>query len=88
VDQLGGLEDAIKAAAQAAKISEWQIDEYPKPRSLEEQLGRLFSGRSVQTPTNPLTQELQKLGADLHSFQSMNDPLNVYSRLMFDLRIH
>jgi protease IV len=88
VDQLGGLEDAIKAAAQAAKISEWQIDEYPKPRSLEEQLSRLFSGRSVQTPTNPLTQELQKLGADLHSFQSMNDPLNVYSRLMFDLRIH
>ena len=88
VDQLGGLEDAIKAAAHAAKISEWQIDEYPKPRSLEEQLSRLFSGRSVQTPTNPLTQELHNLGSDLTALQAMNDPLNVYSRLMFDLRIH
>ncbi|MBD3883853.1 signal peptide peptidase SppA [Phormidium tenue FACHB-886] len=88
VDELGGLEAAIKAAVQEAKLDEWQIDEYPKPRSLEEQLGRLLGGRSVQAALpNPLVQELQKLGVDLELLQSLDDPLNVYSRLLFDLQI-
>ncbi|HEY9639776.1 MAG TPA: signal peptide peptidase SppA [Coleofasciculaceae cyanobacterium] len=89
VDELGGLEDAIQAAVKQANLGDdWQIEEYPKPRSLEEQLGRLL-GNSTQaaTPTDRLTQEFQKLGQDLDVLRSMNDPLGVYSRLPFTPRI-
>jgi protease IV len=86
VDELGGLEDAIQAAAEQAKLGEdWQIEEYPKPRSFEEQLSRLL-GSSTQSdsPTDPLTQQFKKLGKDLELLRSMNDPLGAYSRLPFN----
>ncbi|MBW4661677.1 MAG: signal peptide peptidase SppA [Drouetiella hepatica Uher 2000/2452] len=86
VDQLGGLEDAIKAAVKAANLSDdWQIEEYPKPRSFEEQLGKLLgTSTRATTPVDPLTQQMEKLGKDLEILRSMNDPLGVYSRLPFN----
>ena len=90
VDQLGGLEDAVKAAVKAANLSDdWQIEEYPKPRSLEEQLGKLLGASThVAAPTNSLTQQVEKLGKDLEILRSMNDPLGAYSRLPFNSDIH
>ncbi|MBI4782954.1 MAG: signal peptide peptidase SppA [Oscillatoriophycideae cyanobacterium NC_groundwater_1537_Pr4_S-0.65um_50_18] len=87
VDELGGLEDAIKAAVKAANLDEdWQIEEYPKPRSLEEQLGRLL-GASTQATTDPLTQQVQKLSKELDILRSNSDPLGVYSRLPLNFDI-
>lgn len=83
VDELGGLEDAIQAAAKQAKLgTDWQLEEYPKPRSFEEQLTRLL-GNSAQASTDPLTQQFQRLGKELEMLRSMNDPLGAYSRLPF-----
>lgn len=47
VDQIGGLEDAIAAAATAADLGEtWELEEYPKSLNFEEELLRqLFSSR-------------------------------------------
>ncbi|MGA1602261.1 MAG: signal peptide peptidase SppA [Prochlorothrix sp.] len=44
VDEIGGVEQAIAAAAAAAELGDWTVDEYPTQPSLEEAvLGRLFS---------------------------------------------
>ncbi|HEY9696477.1 MAG TPA: signal peptide peptidase SppA [Trichocoleus sp.] len=91
VDEMGGLEDAIQAAAKAANLGEkWQLEEYPKARSLEERLfSRFFSQYLPQTTIaiDPLTQELQQFREDWETLRSMNDPLGLYSRLPFNPRI-
>ncbi|MER3475810.1 MAG: signal peptide peptidase SppA, partial [Leptolyngbya sp. ERB_1_2] len=91
VDQIGGLEDAIRAAADRAKLGDdWQIEEYPKSRSFEERLIETLTGASLdesKTMIDPLTTEMKKLQAELESLKSMNDPHDVYLRLPFDLSI-
>jgi protease-4 len=92
VDELGGLQAAIQDAAKRAKLSDsWAVEEYPKPRSFEERLLKQFIGdqsffRLTPSP-NPLTQQIQKLQADLEVLQRMNDPRGIYARLPFNLRI-
>jgi protease-4 len=91
VDELGGLEDAIQTAAEEARLGDdWQLDEYPKARNLEELLleNLLSSQVSYSTsPQDPITIELQRLRQDLSILQSLNDPLGIYSRLPFNPRI-
>jgi protease IV len=90
VDELGGLQDAIRAAADRAKLGEdWQIEEFPKPRSFEERLLESLIGSSVEesTATDPLTNEMKKFQTQFETLKSMNDPKDVYLRLPFDLLI-
>lgn len=89
VDELGGLDAAVQAAVDAAKLGQdWELAEYPQSSSFETRLFRkLLSSRSVQVVRDPLTVELQKLQADLKMLQLMNDPLGAYSRLPFNPRI-
>lgn len=92
VDELGGLEDALRDAAKRAKLGDkWQIEEYPKLRSLEERIfGRLIGEKiwASSPQSDPLSLELRKLQEDLAVLKGMNDPLGVYVRLPFNLRIH
>ena len=99
VDEIGGLDAAIQYAVKQAKLgNDWELQEYPKVRSLEERfLGRLT--REVKSvigsdrttgqipPSDPLTAELHKLREEIAILQAMNDPLGVYARLPFNLRI-
>lgn len=88
VDELGGLEQAIAAASQAANLGDdWQLVEYPKPSAFwfESLLQNYL--KPTQTSLDPLTAELQKFQDDLQMLRSMNDPLGVYSRLPFNPRI-
>ncbi|MBF2003072.1 MAG: signal peptide peptidase SppA [Synechococcales cyanobacterium C42_A2020_086] len=90
IDELGGLETAIQAAAKAAKLDDdWQLQEYPRGKSFEFRLlGRLLGSQTVSAaPLDPITLELQKLQADLQTLQRLNDPLGIYSRLPFNPRI-
>ena len=90
VDELGGLEDAVKEAANRAKLGDdWQLEEYPKTSTLEEQLlGRFFkSDETKATPNDPFTSEVKEIQADLASLRAMNDPRGVYVRLPFNLRV-
>ncbi len=96
VDQLGGLEAAIQAAVEAAKLGDdWQLEEYPQNKSLESRLFRkLLSGRAsleslgLSSPAQPpVMAELKRLQADLNILQLMNDPHGAYSRLPFELEI-
>ena len=91
VDEIGGIDDAIEYAAQQAKLGEnWELEEYPKLRSLEqrilETLTNEASARTQKVP-DPLTAEFLKIQADLAILQSMNDPRGIYARLPFTWRI-
>ena len=92
VDELGGIEDAIREAAKRAKLGDnWQVEEYPKTRTFEERfLERLIGAKVISRATAPddaLTQEFKKLQQELKSLKSMNDPQGVYLRLPVNFEI-
>ncbi|MEL6552457.1 MAG: signal peptide peptidase SppA [Cyanobacteria bacterium J06621_11] len=93
VDELGGLEDAITLAASAAELEDYQVDEFPRLPTFEEQLLNSIFGTSIagiqQLPWNkdPLTDELLKLREDFKLLETLNDPHNVYMRLPFTTEI-
>ncbi len=91
VDEIGGLEDAVREAAKQAGVGDnWRLEEYPKSRSLEERILEKFSGVHVLKPAtklDPLTAEVKKMQDELAVIKSMNDPQGVYVRLPFNLRI-
>jgi len=96
VDELGGLEAAIKAAATQAKLGDdWQVEEFPQPRGLEERLfgdqpDQAFAKLPFLKPTEQadmLTKEVIKLQNELSALRSLNDPRGIYARLPFTLWI-
>ena len=90
VDQIGGVEDAIKYAASQANLgNDWELEEYPKVRSLEKRiLDQLTNEEALEKNKrpDPLTAEFLKLKADMEVLQSMNDPRGIYVRLPFNWR--
>jgi protease IV len=89
VDDMGGLEAAIQAAAQQANLGDNpQVEEYPQTPSFEEQLLKsFFGGESAKIKTDPLTAEWKKLQAELGNLMEMNDPVGAYTRLPYNFRI-
>ncbi|MEM7797163.1 MAG: S49 family peptidase, partial [Cyanobacteria bacterium P01_C01_bin.118] len=91
VDQMGGLNDAIAAAAEAAELDDWQIEELPKPPTLEEQIFESLFGTGVVSKLpwaqDPISQEAIKLREDLSLLKTLNDPYGVYMRLPFTTEI-
>lgn len=89
VDELGGLDAAIQAAAKAAQLKQWTVRDYPRGRSLEGLLFRqLLEQESIAARHQaPFTEAWQHIQTELHSFNRMNDPLGVYTRLPFLIRI-
>ncbi|MBW4466460.1 MAG: signal peptide peptidase SppA [Pegethrix bostrychoides GSE-TBD4-15B] len=96
VDEIGGLEAAIQAAVEAAKLGDdWQLAEYPQAKSFEARLFRkLLNGSAsllgVDLPAvqkTPLTTGLEQFQANLSILQLMNDPQGAYSRLPIELEI-
>ena len=91
VDEIGGLEEAIAYTAAQAELGEdWQIEEYPKQQSLQEEiLEKLLSvqqGKKAEK-LDPLTAKLLELKEDLTMLQTLNDPRGIYTRLPFTLHI-
>lgn len=91
VDEIGGLQDAIQAAAKLANLQDdWEIDEYPKTRSIEERILQKLLGAKVSRNDrrlDPLTAQWQLLQQELAILQTFNDPKGVYARLPFNFRI-
>ncbi|OYT70061.1 MAG: signal peptide peptidase SppA [Chloracidobacterium sp. CP2_5A] len=88
VDEFGGLEAAIQAAAEAAKLgADWKISEYPKRRNFAEQLAKLLADEETdRLAQSPLQRELERVWAEAAALAALNDPLGVYARLPFTLR--
>jgi len=89
VDQLGGLNDAIELAAETAELEDYDVNEYPRLPSFEEQLINSIFGvgitgiNSLPWNKDPLTDELLKLREDFTLLETLNDPNSVYMRLPF-----
>ena len=88
VDELGGLEDAIKYAAQKAKlgtaVGDYRVKEYPEEVTLADTLSLLFSNQEEplsKVKADPLTQEFLKMKSDLKFLQDFNDPMGAYARM-------
>ncbi|KYC36819.1 signal peptide peptidase SppA [Scytonema hofmannii PCC 7110] len=97
VDEIGGLDSAMKHAASAANLGDnWEVQEYPRLGTLEE---RLFGRAAQETQAilgidklklrapDPLMAEFEKLQKELAIVQKMNDSLGIYARLPINLRI-
>ena len=91
VDEIGGIDEAIRYAAKQAKLgNDWQLDEYPDKRSLPERILQKLTGDETavkQKQIDPLTAEFLKLQAELTTIKAMNDPMGIYARLPYNLRI-
>ena len=84
VDEMGGLEQAIEFAAEQAELSTWDVVEYPRVMSFEEQiLEQLLSdyqGHVTQSP-DPLMNYIRRLRFEFETVRSLNDPQGTYSRM-------
>ena len=91
VDEIGGLDAAIAAAAKKANLGEdWTLKEPAKPRTLEERILDNLTGENltkIPTPVDPLTREFIRLQEELLMIKEMNDPKGIYTRLPFNLKI-
>lgn len=90
VDELGGLETAIAAAAEAAELTTWEVAEYPYPRTLGDELWEWFfadftSRFLARAPQHPLLTELRRAEAQWLLLESLNDPQGAYTRLPLTL---
>lgn len=87
VDQLGGLNAAIRSAADRAKLGDnFEIDAYPRSRSFREQILRdLFSSQASQSDL--FSTELQQVQSQLETLRSLNDPQGAYMRLPINFDI-
>jgi protease IV len=91
VDEIGGLNDAIAAAAKIAKLDkDWALEEYPVVEGWEEKLLKQFAGnqqvRSLESQ-DALSAELLKVKAELAILKSFNDPRGVYLRLPSNFKL-
>ncbi|WP_448598073.1 signal peptide peptidase SppA [Thermoleptolyngbya sp.] len=89
VDELGGLQAAIQEAAAQAKLETWSVEEYPKRLSFGEQFLSSLQNRLPENSQNRtlLGDRLEALQSDLEIFELLDDPANLYMRLLFNLRI-
>jgi protease IV len=96
VDEIGGLEQSIAAAAKLANLGDkWQVQEFPEVQTLEARLLRsIFGNSQIQSffqaqeqPQDIFTSEFKNLQADFQSLRSLNDPRGIYMRMPENLRI-
>jgi protease-4 len=91
VDQLGGLQDAIRDAAKRARIEgDYRVDAPLEPRSPLERLLRLAGGEDhgiSETRGGPMAELTGRFQQLLGTIEALNDPRGVYARMPFDLNI-
>jgi protease-4 len=86
-DQLGGLEDAIFAAAKLAGIKEYRTKSYPEPKSFLEYIMSTYPSDFTSTSIK------KELGAEDYEMyrrikELKNEKGEIKTRLPFELSIH
>jgi protease-4 len=90
VDEMGGLRDAITAAAKLAKIeNDYRVDVPEAPKDPVEKLMKAFGkGDKRKLVTRGPVDELKaQFEHTLGTLQSLNDPRGVYARMPYDLNL-
>ncbi|WP_456413861.1 signal peptide peptidase SppA [Thiolapillus sp.] len=84
VDKLGGLGDAIAAAAERAKIKDYAVEEYQKGESLMEEILKEM-GMETRLQGVPLARPMWE---QLRHLLSLTDAKGFYARMPYDLTIY
>ena len=90
VDELGGLQSALRHAAGAAKLgSDCEVIQYPKEKRLPDAIRELMEKSNPRpvASADPVTRLLADAKAELRVLRTLNDPRGVYARLPVTLRI-
>jgi protease IV len=85
VDRLGGLDDAIHAAAAKAGLKEYAIREYPEPRSPWDQLFNSYNNISHVAMEKELGKETFALYSRLQQLKALSG--KVQARLPFEFAL-
>lgn len=86
VDELGGLDAAIAAAAEQAKLAPgYRVVEYPPARTWSEILTEAMGGEEPLADADAATRIARGVARDLGRMIRFCDPHDVYLRLPFDL---
>jgi protease-4 len=90
VDELGGLQEAIDVAAREAKLgTNYSVAEFPKPKSLAEQISEALHGPERPAARNDLASRLTwKVMQEWSVLSGLNDPQGIYALLPFDLELN
>ncbi|MBX3735513.1 MAG: signal peptide peptidase SppA [Candidatus Didemnitutus sp.] len=89
VDEIGGLQDAVKYAAQKANLGEkFRVVELPRKKPFAEALSEaLDNRRHEQAVKGPAGLLVQQITTELESLSRFNDPQGIYARLPLNLRL-
>lgn len=87
VDELGGLQDAIRWAAKQAKIEkDYRVEAPASSRSPVEKLIKLMGGGGGKPLSRgPVFELKSQLERQLSVLQSLNDPFGIYARMPVDV---
>ncbi|MEN8789732.1 MAG: signal peptide peptidase SppA [Flavobacteriaceae bacterium] len=89
VDELGGLEQALEAAAELAELEEYSIRKYPRYKSDFEKFMEDFGGASTEVKENVLEYEL---GPEIYNIigelRSALKQKGIQARMPFTIKIH
>lgn len=87
VDKLGGLQDAIDAAAELASLKDYQLHYYQRKKDLGELLVDMLNELEDQSRVQWADESLRRVMRRIDDLRLYNDPDGVYARLEFDLKI-
>jgi len=84
VDQLGGLSDAIEAAADLAGLDNYRVREFPAQKDVFAQLMAMFKGGMASTKSSTFLQAYLKLEEQVEQMQQAR----ILARMPFDIEIY
>jgi protease-4 len=89
VDELGGLDAAVRYAAGKAKLGDnFKVAEYPRGKQFAEAFTDALEGRRHdQTFSGPVGVMIRQTTEELKVLNQLNDPQGLYARLPFDLSL-
>ena len=90
VDEIGGLDAAIKFAAEKANLgADFRVTEYPRKTQFGEAIAEAFEGkRREMSSSGPMGAFVRQTIDELQSLSRLNDPRGIYARLPFELRLN
>lgn len=90
VDELGGLELAVAAAAKAAGLgANYSVVEFPEAKSIVERFSEAIHGHEQPLSRNDLASRLaSKVVHEWRALSCFNDPRGIYARLPFELDLN
>lgn len=71
VDELGGLQDAIAAAASMAQVEDYTLVEYPKEKSLSEQIFSMLNDMEARSAESYISKKFGYMG--LNAYHQISD---------------